>query len=67
MLQSEWKNIVGAMVANHTERIVLKDKKLILKIDSAPLRNELLMSKKLLIENVNTHLGQTVIYDIVFV
>jgi predicted nucleic acid-binding Zn ribbon protein len=66
-LQAEWKNIVGDVVAKYTTSIYLKDQKAILKIESAPLRNELLMSKRLLLKNIQSHLNTLKISDVVFV
>ena len=66
-LQSEWKNIVGETISKNTLTIMLKDDKIILKVQSAPLRNELLMNKRLLLKNVCDHLKTQRIRDIVFV
>lgn len=66
-IQSEWKSIVGHVIANHTTSIYLKGHRLVLQIDSAPLRNELLMSKRMLITNVNEHLKGDIVKEIVFV
>jgi predicted nucleic acid-binding Zn ribbon protein len=66
-LQSEWKSIVGEVVAKHTSAVYLKEDRVILKIESAPLRNELLMNKRLLLQNIKDHLKSTKIKDIVFV
>lgn len=66
-IQSEWKNIVGEPVAKQTTSIVVKGNRLILGIASAPLRNELLMSKKKLLANVNESLEEPLIHQVVFV
>ena len=66
-IQSEWKNIVGPLIANHTQSIYLKGQKLYLKIDSAPLRNEMLMSKKLLVSNINNTIGEECVNQIIFI
>ena len=65
-LQSEWKNIVGETIAKHTSTVMLKGNKVVIKIESAPLRNELLMSKKLLLKNICNHLHTEKIHDIIF-
>ena len=67
IIQSEWRNIVGDMIANQTTAIYLNGKNLVLKIASAPLRNELLMSKRMLLKNIDDVIGQGMINDIVFV
>ena len=66
-IQSEWRNIVGDMIANQTTALYLNGKNLVVKIASAPLRNELLMSKRTLIKNIDDTIGVGVINDVVFV
>jgi len=66
-IQSGWKEIAGVLVANHTKSIQLKYNKIILKVDSAPLRNELLMQKKVLIKNINDYLKEDLVKEIVFI
>jgi predicted nucleic acid-binding Zn ribbon protein len=66
-LQHEWKNIVGILISKYTSSVILKGNKVILKIESAPLRNELLMNKSQLIQNINQHLNTNRIQEIVFV
>ena len=67
LIQSEWKNIAGVLIANHTQSIYLKGQKLYLKIDSAPLRNEMLMNKRQLVENINNSLGDEQVNQIIFI
>jgi len=43
---AEWENIVGKLIADRTQKIYIKDKKLHIKVDSAPLKKELQFSKE---------------------
>ncbi len=43
---AEWENIVGKLIADRTRKIFIKEKKLYLKVDSAPLKKELQFSKE---------------------
>lgn len=61
-----WERMMGVAIANHTQRIYVKDKKLYLKLDSAPLRQELFMAQSKLIELINRDVGERVVDEIVF-
>lgn len=67
IIQSQWKEIVGPLIANHTTSVYLKGQKLYLKIDSAPLRNEMLMNKRQLISNINESLGEEKVNQVIFI
>ncbi|NWJ51537.1 MAG: DUF721 domain-containing protein [Bacteroidetes bacterium] len=64
---TEWERIVGKMVARHTSNIYIKNKVLVIELDSAALRNELGYAKTRLISAVNTAVKADVIVDIVFI
>jgi len=60
-----WEEIMGSMVARHTNDIYIKGKKLFLFLDSAPLRQELTMIKKQMIRKVNEAAGEELISDVI--
>jgi predicted nucleic acid-binding Zn ribbon protein len=62
-----WEKIIGKHIASHTSAVYVKNKVLFLKIDSAPLRNELVLAKSKLIQSVNREYGYEMIDDIVFI
>ena len=62
-----WEKIVGKTIASRTETVYVKDKVLFLKIESAPLRNELVLAKSKLILMVNREYDYEIINDIVFI
>lgn len=61
-----WEEIVGKMIANHTRDIYIKNKKLIVKLDSPALKNELSYSKTKMLKTLNDAAGEEVITDIIF-
>jgi predicted nucleic acid-binding Zn ribbon protein len=61
-----WEKIVGPMIAKHTSEVKIQDKKLHLKVNSAPLRQELFYSREKLIQLLNAEAGETIISEIVF-
>ena len=58
---SLWDDLVGGMVARHTVAVKLRKGTLFVKVDSAPLRQELTFMREALAEKVNQRLGRTVV------
>ncbi|MCC6838859.1 MAG: DUF721 domain-containing protein [Flavobacteriales bacterium] len=58
---SIWDDVVGGMVARHTVAVKLRKGKLYVKVDSAPLRQELTFMREALAEKVNQRLGRHVV------
>jgi len=62
----EWEKVVGPMVSRHTLHLNIRNKTLFVKVDSAPLRNELIYAREKILTLLNKEAGGTVIEDIVF-
>ncbi len=65
-LVASWGRIMGATIANRTEKIYINQQKLYVKMNSAPLKNELVMSKSKIIEILNREAGSEVVSDVIF-
>ncbi len=65
-LISSWEKIMGKMIANHTKEIFIKDKTLIVKLDSSVLREELTYAKSKMIKMLNEAVGKDVVGEIIF-
>ena len=65
-LINSWEKVVGRMIAKHTSTLYIRNKKLIVKLDSAALKNELSYAKEKIKNALNKEAGQEVITDIVF-
>ena len=63
-LLSQWEQIVGRTIASRTEQIYIYKKVLYLKLNSAPLKNELILNKQKLIELIQKEIGIGVVEDI---
>ncbi len=61
-----WPELMGTAVANRTTEIKIKNKKLMLKMGSSVMRDELLQGKTIIIERVNDHAGFEIIDDVWF-
>lgn len=64
-LHTNWRAIVGEMVANHTKRIFIKETTLFLEVDSSALKNELHFLKDQLIQNINHFLKKELVKQLV--
>ena len=58
------EKILGKNLIKYVDEIHVKDKKLIIKLNSSSLRSELSYSKEKLIKNINDHLKQNDIEEI---
>ena len=61
-----WEEMMGKAIAKRTEEIFIKDKVLYLKLRSAPLREELILSKTKMIKMLNEKAGKELVKDIYF-
>ena len=58
---------MGNAIASRTLKVFIRDKKLYVKLSSAPLRNELSMSKSKIITLLNKDFEKTVIDEVIFI
>ena len=65
-LISSWEKIMGKPIASRTVRLFIKDRKLYVRLNSAPLKNELTLSKSKVMSLLEEELGTKVIDDIQF-
>lgn len=64
-IKLDWEKLMGITVAKHTRDLIIKEQKLYIYTDVAPLRNELSYNKSLLIEKINQHLEENFIKEII--
>jgi predicted nucleic acid-binding Zn ribbon protein len=62
---SAWPEIMGPSIANRTQQIYIKDKKLFVKVESAVIKNELALMRRQIIGRVNEHVGQVIIEELI--
>jgi predicted nucleic acid-binding Zn ribbon protein len=65
-VRDSWRLVVGRMIERHTESVNLRNKILYVKLDSAALRNELMMARSKIANSINKEMGRKVVDDIVF-
>lgn len=65
-LVDAWKDVVGETIARYTTNIYIKNQVLYVHLPSSVLRQELMMSRQLLVRNLNAQVGSQVIVNIIF-
>jgi predicted nucleic acid-binding Zn ribbon protein len=65
-LISSWGSLMGAPIAKRTEKLFVKDKVLFVKLNSAPLRQELTIAKSKVLEIIHRHYGKELVKDVKF-
>lgn len=66
-LEAIWLELFSSLAGSHTEKIYYAEKILKISISSASLRKELLLSKKLILQQMNSKLGEEKLNDIEFI
>ena len=61
-----WPEMMGKAIANRTKEIFIRDRKLFVRIESAVIKNELVMMRSNIIEKMNERAGSSIIDEIVF-
>jgi lysyl-tRNA synthetase class II len=63
---TKWEEIMGKTIAVRTSKIYIKEKKLFIEISSAPLKQQLMMSKSKILEILNRGHASPVINEVKF-
>ncbi|WP_225986505.1 DUF721 domain-containing protein [Rufibacter sp. LB8] len=65
-LVASWEKIMGKAISLKTQEVFVRNRKLFVRLSSAPLKHELNMAKTKVITLINSEMGQEVIDDVVF-
>lgn len=63
-IRAWWKDAMGNLVGNQTQRITFKEGVLRIYVESASLKSELNMARHQLQERINTYLGEDVVSSV---
>ena len=66
-LTSSWERLMGSPIAKRTKRVFVKDRKLFVELSSAPLKHELTLSKRMILDIFDKEFGQNLLDDIIFI
>lgn len=61
-----WAEVLGPSIASYTKELYIKNQVLYVHLTSAALRQELMMGRELLVNNLNRRVGSMVITNIIF-
>lgn len=64
-IEALWEEIMGKTIAKYTDKIQIIGSTLFITSTIAPLKNELLYQKEIIIERVNEAFGEKIIKDVV--
>lgn len=65
-LINSWEAMMGKPIAKRTEKMYIKDRVLFVKLNSAPLRQELTMSKSKVLEILHRDFDKDMVIDVLF-
>lgn len=63
---AHWEQIMGAPIAARTTKVYITEAKLYIQLDSAALRNELLMAKNKILQLINQAIGAELVNEVIF-
>lgn len=63
-IEEVWEKIMGKTIAKYTEKITIQGDKLYITTYVAPLKQELLYQKDMIIQRVNEALGEQVVKEV---
>lgn len=63
-LEEDWSEIMGETIAKYTKSLNLQNKKLDIHTDIAPLKNELSLNKKSIIDKINSFYKKEIVTEV---
>lgn len=64
-LINSWEKIMGTPIAKRTTKVYIKDKKLFVHLNSAPLKQELNMSRERILVLIAKELGSSIVNEVI--
>jgi len=65
-LVGSWEKIMGKAIALKTQEVFVRNRKLYVRLNSAPLKHELNMAKSKVVTMINAEMGDSVIDEVIF-
>lgn len=62
-----WKQVMGESVARRTSKLFMREKTMFIKVESASLKNELMMVKSRIIQELNQVTGEGIVEELIFI
>lgn len=64
-IEDHWEKIMGNTIAKYTDKLEIRNGTLFIYTKVAPLKNELVYQRDLIIQRINESLGQSIIREVV--
>ena len=64
-LVAAWPDIIGQSIANRTKQVYVKDRRLFVRVESAVIKQELVMLRSLILARLNEHVGQVIVDEMI--
>ena len=64
-IEDHWEKIMGNTIAKYTDKLEIRNGTLFIYTKVAPLKNELVYQRVLIIQRINESLGQVVVREVV--
>lgn len=64
-LETSWEDIVGKTIAKYTDKVEVKGQTLFIHTQVAPLKQELMFQKELILKRVNEMFGENLVKELV--
>lgn len=64
-IEEHWLKVMGATIANMTDRIEIKNGSLFIYSSVASLKNELVFQKDLILQRINESVGEEIVREVV--
>ncbi|MDF2158886.1 DUF721 domain-containing protein [Algoriphagus sp. CAU 1675] len=61
----EWKELVGKTIADRTESVFIRDKKLYVKLTSGPVKREIQMNKSKILRLIEEKVGEGIVSELI--
>ena len=64
-IEDHWEKIMGNTIAKYTDKLEIRNGTLFIYTKVAPLKNELVYQRDLIIQRINESLGQSIVREVV--
>jgi predicted nucleic acid-binding Zn ribbon protein len=64
-IEDHWEKIMGVTIAKFTDRVEIRNGTLFIYTAVAPLKNELMFQKELIVQRVNESIGENLVREVV--
>lgn len=66
-IEDHWEKVMGSTIAKFTDRIEIRNGTLFIYTQMAPLKNELVFQRDLIIKRINESMNETIVREVVVV